>query len=86
MKINQVINEDVRYSKQPLDLRYQRTYAVKVSRDMPCEVVLLINMQSGQDGFLDVSRTTFKENTEDAYAYAVQLSGMPVSERLSRLS
>ena len=42
-------------------------------------------MQSGQDGFLDVSRTTFKENTEDAYAYAVQLSGMSFSLQLGRL-
>lgn len=28
--IKQVINEDVRYQKTPLDLRNQRTYAVKV--------------------------------------------------------
>jgi len=40
MKINQVINEDVRYSKQPLDLRYQRTYAVKVSSHTACVVML----------------------------------------------
>jgi DNA mismatch repair protein MSH4 len=28
--INDVINEDVNYSKSPLDLRNQRCYAVKV--------------------------------------------------------
>lgn len=28
--ISEVINEDVTYSKQPIDLRNQRTYAVKV--------------------------------------------------------
>jgi DNA mismatch repair protein MSH4 len=56
-KIDEVINGDVKYSKNPLDLRYQRTFAVK----------------SGQDGFLDVSRTTFKENTNDAYDYAERL-------------
>lgn len=30
--IDDTINPDVSYSKQPLDLRNQRTYAVKVSR------------------------------------------------------
>jgi DNA mismatch repair protein MSH4 len=29
--ISEVINEDVTYQKTPLDLRNQRTYAVKVS-------------------------------------------------------
>ena len=29
--IKEVINEDVAYQKTPLDLRNQRTYAVKVS-------------------------------------------------------
>ena len=28
--ISEVINDDVAYSKQPIDLRNQRTYAVKV--------------------------------------------------------
>lgn len=28
--INEVINDDVGYQNAPLDLRYQRTYAVKV--------------------------------------------------------
>jgi DNA mismatch repair protein MSH4 len=32
--IKQVINEDVTYQKKPLDLRNQRTYAVKVV-DLP---------------------------------------------------
>lgn len=30
--IKEVINDDVTYQKTPLDLRNQRTYAVKVSR------------------------------------------------------
>ncbi|KAG8525334.1 uncharacterized protein KY384_008978 [Bacidia gigantensis] len=48
--IDNTINEDITYQSQPLDLRNQRTYAVK----------------SGVNGFLDVARQTYKENTEDA--------------------
>jgi DNA mismatch repair protein MSH4 len=33
--IKQVINDDVRYQKTPLDLRNQRTYAVKVIGYLP---------------------------------------------------
>ncbi len=33
--INNNINEDVTYQTQPLDLRNQRTYAVRVSRVKP---------------------------------------------------
>jgi DNA mismatch repair protein MSH4 len=41
--IHQVINEDVTYQKSPLDLRNQRTYAVKVVKILPaCEEVLII--------------------------------------------
>lgn len=50
--INTVINEDVTYSKSPLDLRNQRCYAVK----------------SGVNGLLDVARQTYKEATEDVHA------------------
>jgi DNA mismatch repair protein MSH4 len=32
--IGEVINEDVTYQKTPLDLRNQRTYAVKVMRSL----------------------------------------------------
>lgn len=49
--INDTINEDTQYSKTPLDMRNQRTYAVK----------------SGISGLLDVSRHAYKELTEDAY-------------------
>jgi DNA mismatch repair protein MSH4 len=39
--INEVINEDVKYEKAPLDLRNQRTYAIKV-----CYLIcLLVNLQ-----------------------------------------
>ncbi|KAI0841909.1 DNA mismatch repair protein-like protein MutS [Hypoxylon sp. FL0890] len=43
------INEDVTAMKSPLDMRNQRTYAVK----------------SGVHGLLDVARQTYKEATED---------------------
>ncbi|KAF2993307.1 MutS protein msh4 [Curvularia kusanoi] len=56
--IDEVINEDTSYAKQPLELRNQRTYAVK----------------SGVNGLLDVARTTYKESTEDAYQHCTELS------------
>ena len=56
--IDRVINEDTTYARQPLELRNQRTYAVK----------------SGVNGLLDVARTTYKEATEDAYQHMTELS------------
>ncbi|KAF1996096.1 DNA mismatch repair protein-like protein muts [Amniculicola lignicola CBS 123094] len=56
--INEMINEDTTYAKQPLELRNQRTYAVK----------------SGVNGLLDVARTTYKEATEDAYQHCTELA------------
>lgn len=56
--IRSIINEDTTYAKQPLELRNQRTYAVK----------------SGVNGLLDVARTTYKEAMEDAYQHAAELS------------
>lgn len=56
--IDHVINEDTTYARQPLELRNQRTYAVK----------------SGVNGLLDVARTTYKEATEDAYQHSTELS------------
>lgn len=47
--IAQVINADIRYASKPIDLRNQRTWAVK----------------SGVNGLLDVARQTFKESTDD---------------------
>jgi DNA mismatch repair protein MSH4 len=57
--IDNVINEDTAYAKQPLELRNQRVYAVK----------------SGVNGLLDVARTTFKESSQDAYQHCIELSG-----------
>ncbi|KAF1965024.1 hypothetical protein BU23DRAFT_520237 [Bimuria novae-zelandiae CBS 107.79] len=56
--INNYINEDTAYAKQPLELRNQRNYAVK----------------SGVNGLLDVARTTYKEAMEDAYQHVTELS------------
>ncbi|KAF2280678.1 uncharacterized protein EI97DRAFT_367992 [Westerdykella ornata] len=56
--IDSVINEDTTFAKQPLELRNQRTYAVK----------------SGVNGLLDVARTTYKEAMEDAYQHSNELS------------
>ena len=39
--IDATINEDITYQSQPLDLRNQRTYAVKVSR-LPCALFLRV--------------------------------------------
>ncbi|OBT48598.1 hypothetical protein VE00_00760 [Pseudogymnoascus sp. WSF 3629] len=51
--IGEVINDDVTFQRGPLDLRYQRTYAVK----------------SGVNGLLDVARQTFKEATQDVHQH-----------------
>ncbi|KAF2715997.1 hypothetical protein K431DRAFT_326350 [Polychaeton citri CBS 116435] len=48
--ISTSINEDTTFARQPLDLRNQRTYAVR----------------SGVDGLLDVARLAYKEATDDA--------------------
>lgn len=56
--ISGVINDDTVYARQPLELRNQRTYAVK----------------SGINGLLDVARQTYKEATEDAYQHCTELS------------
>ncbi|KAF2499524.1 hypothetical protein BU16DRAFT_274531 [Lophium mytilinum] len=56
--IDAVINENTTYAGQPLELRNQRTYAVK----------------SGVNGLLDVARTTYKEAMEDAYQHSTELS------------
>ena len=48
--IDATINEDIVYQSRPLDLRNQRTYAVK----------------SGVNGLLDVARQTYKEANSDA--------------------
>ncbi|KAG4433065.1 hypothetical protein IFR05_011459 [Cadophora sp. M221] len=56
--IKNVINDDVTYQKMPLDLRNQRTYAVK----------------SGVSGLLDVARQTFKESTEDVHQHVTDIN------------
>ncbi|KAH7417464.1 DNA mismatch repair protein-like protein MutS [Cadophora sp. MPI-SDFR-AT-0126] len=56
--IKGVINDDVTYQKTPLDLRNQRTYAVK----------------SGVSGLLDVARQTFKEITEDVHQHVMDIN------------
>ncbi|KAL8912148.1 MAG: hypothetical protein Q9171_002782 [Xanthocarpia ochracea] len=55
--IDETINEDITYQSQPLDLRNQRTYAVK----------------SGVNGLLDVARQTYKEANADAYQLVTDL-------------
>lgn len=55
--IDTIINEDTAYARQPLELRNQRTYAVK----------------SGVNGLLDVARMTYKEALEDAYQHVTEL-------------
>ncbi|KAL2360673.1 hypothetical protein RJZ56_006470 [Blastomyces dermatitidis] len=55
--INATLNEDVTYQSRPLDLRNQRTYAVK----------------AGINSLLDVARQTYKEANDDVVALAAQL-------------
>lgn len=56
--IDDVVNEDTTYAAQPLDLRNQRTYAVK----------------SGVNGLLDVARQTYKEAMMDALQHIGDLA------------
>lgn len=56
--INNIVNADTQYASKPLDLRNQRTYAVK----------------SGVNGLLDVARQTYKESLTDAYEHIQQLA------------
>lgn len=56
--IDDTMNEDTTYAKQPLDLRNQRTYAVK----------------SGVNGLLDVARQTYKEAMTDAIQHITDLA------------
>jgi DNA mismatch repair protein MSH4 len=56
--INNVINEDTTHAKLPLDLRNQRTYAVR----------------SGVNGLLDVARQTYKESMSDALAHMTEVN------------
>ena len=75
--IDGTINEDITYQSQPLDLRNQRTYAVKV-----CRVTSFLQSlsdrnfrQSGVNGLLDVARQTYKEANSDAYQLVTGLGG-----------
>ncbi|OAF56820.2 MutS protein msh4 [Pseudogymnoascus destructans] len=56
--IGEVINDDVTFQRSPLDLRNQRTYAVK----------------SGVNGLLDVARQTFKEATQDVHQHVSDIN------------
>lgn len=55
-----MINEDITFAKSPLELRNQRTYAVK----------------SGVNSLLDVARQTYKEASEDAYHHVEELGAV----------
>ncbi|UNI17140.1 MutS protein msh4 [Purpureocillium takamizusanense] len=55
--IQRVIEPDVKYMRSPLDLRNQRTFAVR----------------SGINGMLDVARQTYKELTEEIHQHVDEL-------------
>ena len=78
--IDDTINPDIAYQKKPLDLRNQRTYAVKVSRISrhSNKASVLINAQSRVNGLLDVARQTYKEANADAYQSLTELGGESV--------
>lgn len=56
--IENTINKDITYQTQPLDLRNQRTYAIK----------------SGVNGLLDVARQTYKEANSDVFQLVTNLA------------
>ena len=59
MNIRRIIEPDVTYMKSPLDLRNQRTFAVK----------------AGISGMLDVARQTYKELTEEIHRHVDEING-----------
>ena len=59
MKIRETIEADITYMKSALDLRNQRTFAVK----------------SGISGMLDVARQTYKELTEGIHEHVDNING-----------
>ncbi|KAL8640677.1 MAG: hypothetical protein Q9226_008720, partial [Calogaya cf. arnoldii] len=65
--IDEAINEDITYQSQPLDLRNQRTYAIKAGSISAAAVL------SGVNGLLDVARQTYKEANADAYQLVTDL-------------
>lgn len=62
-KIGTVMEPDVTYTRSALDLRNQRTFAVR----------------SGISGILDVSRQAYKELTEEIHGYVEKLNGTLVA-------
>lgn len=60
MKIREVIEPDITYMKSALDLRNQRTFAVK----------------PGISGMLDVARQTYKELTEEIHQHVENINSM----------
>ena len=63
-KIRQTIEADVTYMKSALDLRNQRTFAVK----------------AGINGMLDVARQTYKELTEEIHKHVEALNGEEICQ------
>lgn len=59
-QIRRIIEADVTYMKSPLDLRNQRTFAVK----------------AGISGMLDVARQTYKELTEEIHQHVDEINGL----------
>ncbi|KAH8204380.1 hypothetical protein TruAng_001431 [Truncatella angustata] len=57
--IETTINDDVTYTNSPIDLRHQRTYAVK----------------TGVHGMLDVARQTYKEGVDDVHEHVESING-----------
>ena len=66
--IHNIINDDVKYSKAPVDMRYQRAFAVK----------------AGVNGFLDAARQAYKEASDDVLAYQQRLIGQKTPRSSSR--
>ena len=76
--IGATLNKDVTYQSKPLDLRNQRTYAVKVSQALGQGISRPLtsdSTQAGVNSLLDVARQTYKEANDDVVELASQLGG-----------
>ncbi|KAK1468033.1 MutS domain V [Colletotrichum cuscutae] len=73
--VYQNIHEDVHYVKSALDLRNQRTFAVKVNGFAVNDAENWLTMQQpGINGLLDVARQAYKENTDDVHKHVEELN------------
>jgi DNA mismatch repair protein MSH4 len=70
-----VVEPNVEFAKNALELRTQRNYAIKVGA-LLCPKILAYMDEAGRDGMMDIARQAFKEAQDDAYDHVQAVAGM----------